>query len=151
MRRAVLFAHIVFSVALLGDVACFLAVSVRAATTDDPALAAASYELLEMFSLVFGIPLSFGALLSGLALTTVTKWGVRRNRWVLAKLLVIVSVIFVGALVLGPSTVAARDGGETAQLLLILGSGYDVLALSLATGLSVYKPRLRSRPKVLAA
>jgi len=150
MRRAILFVHIACSVALLGDVACFLAVSVRAATTDDPALATASYELLEMFSLVFGIPLSFGALLSGLALTTVTKWGVRKHRWVLAKLVVIVSVIFVGALVLGPSTVAARDGDEAARLALILGSGYDVLALSLATGLSVYKPRLRSRRKVLA-
>jgi purine-cytosine permease-like protein len=146
MRRAILFAHILCSVALLGDVAGFFAVAVRAASTDDPAL----YDVLEMFSLFFGIPLSFGALISGVALTRVTKWGVRKHRWVLAKLVVIVSVILMGAFVLGPSTVAARDGDEAAQLALLLGSGYDVLALSLATGLSVYKPRLRSRRKVLA-
>jgi hypothetical protein len=142
MRRALLLAHIVCSVALLGDVAGFLAVAIRAATTDDPELAAASYELLEMFSIVFGIPLSFGALLTGLALTRVTKWGVRRHRWVTVKLGAIVSVILVGSLVLGPSVAAMQEGGD-AELAVIAGSAYDVLALTLATGLSVYKPRLK--------
>jgi uncharacterized membrane protein len=142
MRRALLTAHIVLSVALLGDVAGFLAVAIRAAGTDDPELAAASYQLLEMFSLVFGIPLSFGALLTGVALTRVTKWGVRRHRWVATKLLLIASVILMGSFVLGPSVAAMQEGGD-AELALILGSAYDVLALTLATGLSVYKPRLK--------
>ena len=133
MRRALLTVHILSSVALLGDVAGFFAVAVRAAATGDPAL----YDVLELFSIGFGIPLSFTALLSGVALTRVTKWGVVRHRWVTVKLGVIVSVILVGSLVLGPS-VEARE-----PLPLLLGSGYDVLALSLATGLSVYRPRLR--------
>ena len=42
MRRALLTTHIVLSVALLGDVAGFLAVAIRAAGTDDPELAAAA-------------------------------------------------------------------------------------------------------------
>ena len=42
-RRIVLTAHIVASVGLLGDVAGFLAIATRAATTPDPALEAASY------------------------------------------------------------------------------------------------------------
>lgn len=143
MRRALLTTHILCSVALLGDVAGFLAVAIRAATTDDPALAAASYELLEMFSLVFGIPLSFGALITGVLLTRVTKWGIRRHRWVTVKLGLIVSVILMGSFVLGPTTARMQEGADAA-LPLILGSAYDVLALSLAVGLSVYKPRLRS-------
>jgi hypothetical protein len=143
MRRALLTAHILCSVALLGDVAGFLAVAIRAATTDDPALAATSYELLEMFSLVFGIPLSFGALITGVLLTRVTKWGIRRHRWVTVKLGLIVSVILMGSFVLGPATASMLQGGD-AGLALILGSAYDVLALSLAVGLSVYKPRIRS-------
>jgi uncharacterized membrane protein len=143
MRRALLTTHIICSVALLGDVAGYLAVAIRAATTDDPGLAAASYELLNMFSVVFGIPLSFGALLTGLALTRVTKWGVRRHRWVTTKLLLIVSVILVGALVIGPANARMREGGGGAELVLVLASAFDVLALSLATGLSVYKPRLK--------
>ena len=131
MRRALLTTHIVCSVGLLGDVAGFLAVAVRAATTDDPRLAAASYELLEMFSLVFGIPLSFGALLSGLALTLVTKWGVRRHRWVTLKLGLILSVILVGSFVLGPSVATMQQGGD-AELAIILGASWDLVALTLA-------------------
>jgi uncharacterized membrane protein len=144
MRRALLTTHIVCSVALLGDSAGYLAVAIRAATTDNAGLAAAAYELLDMFSLVFGIPLSFAALLSGLALTRVTKWGVRRHRWVTTKLLLILSVILVGAFVIGPSEAAMDDGEGGRDTVLIVAAAYDVLALGLATGLSVYKPRRRA-------
>jgi Predicted integral membrane protein (DUF2269) len=141
LRRAVLTVHIVASVGLLGDVAAVLAVNVRAATTDDPALAAASYELLQMFTVLFGIPLSMLSLATGLALGAGTKWGVLRHRWVAGKLLLILSVIVAGALVLGPQTEAMRSGGGS-QAALIAASAWDVLALMLATGLSVFKPRL---------
>lgn len=143
-RRAVLTAHIIASVGLLGDCAALLAMNVRAAATTDPQLAASSYELMSMFSMLFGIPLSFASLGTGLALGLGTKWGVLRHRWVTAKLLLILSVILVGALVIGPSEAAMIDGGGGRETVLILASGYDVLALCLATGLSVYKPRRRS-------
>jgi len=141
VRRAVLTAHIVVSVGLLGDCAGILAINVRAAVTDDPALAAASYELLEMFTIVFGIPLSLASLASGLALGFGTKWGVLRHRWVVVKLLLILSVILVGAFVIGPGVAAMREGRGGAETMLILACAYDVVALTLATGLSVYKPR----------
>lgn len=140
LRRTVLTVHIVVSVGLLGDVAAVLAVNVRAATTGDPALAAASYELLQMFTVLFGIPLSMLSLATGLALGAGTKWGVLRYRWVASKLLLIVSVIVAGALVLGPQTAAMRSGGGS-EAALIAASAWDVLALTLATGLSVFKPR----------
>ena len=79
-RRALLTLHIIAGVGLLGDTAAVLAVNVRAATTDDPALAAASYELLGMFSLLFGIPLSLLSLGSGVLLGWSSKWGVMRPR-----------------------------------------------------------------------
>ena len=148
VRRTLLTAHIIASVGLLGDTAAVLAINIRAATTGDPDLAAASYELLDMFSFVFGIPLSFAALGTGIALGLGTKWGILRHRWVTAKLLLLVSVILVGALVLGPQTAAMLDGRDGSDTVLILGSAYDVLALSLATGLSVFKPgRRRDRTK----
>jgi hypothetical protein len=145
VRRAVLTVHIVASVGLLGDVAAVLAVNVRAATTADPALAASSYELLAMFSVLFGIPLSMLSLLTGLLLATTSRWGVLRYRWVAGKLMLIVSVIVVGSFVLGPATDAMRDGRDGAELRLILGSAWDVAALLLATGLSVFKPGGRLR------
>jgi Predicted integral membrane protein (DUF2269) len=146
LRRSLLTVHIAVSVGLLGDCAGILAINIRAATTADPALAVSSYELLEMFSILFGIPLSMASLATGLALGAGTKWGVLRYRWVVAKLLLILSVIVVGALVLGPNVAAMRAGDGGSEAALILGSAWDVLALSLATGLSVFKPgrRLRS-------
>jgi uncharacterized membrane protein len=136
-RRALLTTHIVASVGLLGDVAVLLATAVRAATTDDPQLAASAYELMSMFSMVFGIPLSFASLITGVLLGLATKWGVLRYGWVMTKLLLIVTVILAGALVVGPS----EDGGHDA--LLIAGATYQACALLLATGLSVFKPRRR--------
>jgi uncharacterized membrane protein SirB2 len=140
LRRTVLTIHIVASVGLLGDVAAVLAVNIRAATTSDPALASSSYELLQMFSAVFGIPLSFTALVTGVTLGLSSKWGVFRYPWVTAKLALILSVILVGAFVIGRATTETRDGGGDAETLLIAAATWDVLALTLATTLSVFKP-----------
>jgi uncharacterized membrane protein len=139
-RRIVLTAHIVASVGLLGDVAGFLAIAVRAATTPDPALEAASSELLAMFGMVFGIPLSLASIATGVTLGLGTKWGVLRYPWVTTKLVLNVSVLVVGALVLGPSIDEMRTGDGDAGGLLIAGAAYDVVALTLATTLSVFKP-----------
>ena len=143
-RRAILCLHIVASVGLLGEVSGFLLVAIQAAGTEDPAFAATSYDLLATFSLIFGIPLSLMALISGVILGRRSKWGIFRYPWVTIKLGLIASVIVVGALLLGPTVDQLRngDGNET---LVIAGAAWDVFALTLATGLSVYKPG-RRRP-----
>jgi hypothetical protein len=143
LRRAVLTAHIVASVGLLGTTAALVALNARAATTSDPQLAASAYELLTMFSVVFGIPLSFASLGTGVVLGLGSKWGVVRYGWVAAKLGLILSVIAVGAFVLGPATAAMAAGDGGYEAVLIAAGAYDVLALSVATGLSVFKPRRR--------
>ena len=137
--------HIVAGVGLLGDVAVILAINVRAAATDDPQLAAAAYELLTMFPVLFGIPLSLTSLATGLVLGLGSKWGVFRYRWVTAKLLLNLSVILVGAFLIGPTTAALADGRDASSGVLIAASAYDVVALLLATGLSVFKPGRRRR------
>jgi hypothetical protein len=144
-RRAVLTCHIVAGVGLLGSVATVLAINVRAATAADADLAASSYELLAMLTLAFGIPLSFATLISGVLLGRATRWGVLRYAWVIAKLALLIGVILVGALVLGPGTDAMRRGDGGAEPRLIAGAAYDVTALAVATGLSVFKPRRRRR------
>jgi uncharacterized membrane protein len=78
VRQAVLTAHIMMSVGLLGDSAGFLAAAIRAARTDNPSAVLELIRVLNMFAFVFGIPLSFGVLLSGLALGLGTRWGVFR-------------------------------------------------------------------------
>lgn len=140
VRRAVLTAHIVFAVGLLGEVSAFLAVAVRAAGSEDPAFASAAYDLLALFQLLLGIPLSFAALGTGLTLGLGGKWGVLRYPWVTIKLALIVSVMLVGALVLGPSVDAMRGGDAGVEGRILAGAAWDVAALAVATALSVYKP-----------
>jgi Predicted integral membrane protein (DUF2269) len=138
-RHAILTAHILIAVGLLGDSAGYLAVAIRTSTIDDPTLVHDAAKTLNMFSFVFGIPLSFGALLTGLALGLGTRWGVLRYPWVVTKLALILSVILVGALVLSPASNQLVDGTDTTSRL-IGGALYDVVALTIATALSVFKP-----------
>ena len=134
------------SVGLLGDSAGFLAVAVRAAGSPDPAAQLELIKTLRMFAMLFGIPLSFGALLTGVALGLGTKWGVFRYPWVTAKLMLIVSVMGVGGFAIGPAMSIMLAGAGDATGTLIAAAAYDVVALSVATGLSVFKPGGLFRP-----
>ena len=141
-RRALLTVHIVVAVGLLGDSAGFLAIAIRGAATDNPQLASSSYELLRMFSYVFGIPLSFATLATGIGLGLTSSWGVLRYPWTIGKLLLVVSVIVVGALVIDGALNELRDGGD-GETALIAAATWDVIALTTATALAVYKPGRR--------
>jgi hypothetical protein len=136
----VLTVHIIMSVGLLGDAAGFLASAIRAAATDDRLVAVHAIDVLAMLSVVFGIPLSIGALLTGLTLGIGTKWGIFRYPWVTTKLLLIVSVMMVGGLIIGPAQKAMLDGVADTSGRLIAAASYDVIALAVATALSVFKP-----------
>jgi hypothetical protein len=81
----------------------------------------------------------------GLTLGLGTKWGVLRYPWVTVKQALLVSVILVGALVLGPAVEAARDGDTGVGARILAGAIWDIAALLVATSLSVYKPG-RRRP-----
>jgi hypothetical protein len=127
-----------------------LAIAVRAEglTAEE---AHASYEVLGMLSVTFGIPLSVVALLTGIVNGFGSRWGVFRYPWVIAKLVLLVSVMAVGGFVLAPAQEAALDGtGGSGGL--IAGATWDVLALLVAVGLSVFKPgrTLRRRSPPLA-
>lgn len=138
--------HIVAAVGLLGDSAGFLAVAVRGTTTGDGALEAASYELLRMFSYVFGIPLSLVALGTGIVLGLGSPWGVFRSPWVTAKLVLLLSVLAVGALGIDPALESLRGGQAGSEGALVSAAAWQVLALTVATTLAVFKPGGRSWP-----
>jgi hypothetical protein len=140
-RNLVLTVHIAVSVGLLGDSAGFLAVAIRHVTSDDPLFQDHTRDLLGMFALTFGIPLSFLSLLTGLALGIGTRWGVFQYPWVIAKLALILSVIVVGAVVLRP----LLFGDSVNNTALIAGASWDVFALATATTLAVFKPGRRLR------
>jgi hypothetical protein len=78
--------------------------------------------------------------LTGVLLGLGTRWGVFRYPWVTTKLLLNLSVIAVGALVLSRGMNAMLSGRGGAEGQLIAGAAYDVIALTVATTLGVFKP-----------
>ena len=115
--------------------------AIRTSTLDDPALIQDWARTLNMFSLVFGIPLSFAAgSATGIALGIGTRWGVFRYPWVVTKLLLVVTVMLVGGFVLGPASNQMLDGRGDATDRLIARAAYDVVALTVATAAGVFKP-----------
>jgi hypothetical protein len=144
-RKPLLVLHIAASVGLMGAVCSGVLIAVAAATARVEGDSA--YELMSLQSAVFGIPLSFASLFSGIALGRATRWGTLRYRWTTGKLALQLLVILNGALVLGP-TVSARLDGEGSPWFLVLAESASVAMLLLAVVLSVFKPggRLRRTP-----
>lgn len=110
LLKTILTLHIIVSVGLLGNSAGYLAVAIYEANASDSLTAKAYYEILQKLAFIFGIPLSFAALLTGLWLTFITKWKLLRHPWVTIKLLLIISVIVVGAVVLKSGMDAMLNG-----------------------------------------
>ena len=144
VRRAVLSVHIISSVGMLGASAALLLLAVTAAATADAELSHSTYRLMAMFGFVFGIPLSFTALISGVTLGLGSKWGVLRYPWVTIKLVLLVSTIFSGAFI-GRGSEQMVDGASGSETQLVVAATYNVVALLTATVLSVYKPGRRRR------
>ena len=136
-RHALLTAHVIMSVGLLGDSAG-LPSGTRSARPRPTTLQVVIelVRVLNMFSLVFGIPLSVGTLLSGLASVShpvgSVSLSVGRRQDALT-----VSVMLVGGLVIGPAQASRHAGGtgDATQQSLIAAASHDVLALAVATGL----------------
>jgi hypothetical protein len=137
-RKWILVAHIAASVGLLGDTAAILVLGAVAGATGDAHLANAAYTFMRLLIPMFGIPLTFVALASGLVLALGTGTGGLGPFWVRAKLLFALGVVAVGAFLLAP--VAFRSGPPHGAASAIVGASLDVAALLSAVSLAVFKP-----------
>jgi uncharacterized membrane protein len=145
VRRAVLSLHVISSVGLLGASSALLFLAVTASTTGDGELSRSAYRLISQCGFVFGIPLSFSALISGLVLGLYSKWGVLRYPWVTIKLVLLVTTILSGALFIGRLSEQLADGAGGSETQLLVSAAYNVVALMTSTVLSIYKPGRRRR------
>lgn len=146
LRKIVLATHIVSSVGLIGAVAVLILMTTIAATTDDAEYAASIYDLASVETAMFGIPLSFVSLFSGLALGLGTKWGVLRYKWTAIKLALNLTVPLCGAFVTGPGIAEMRDDLTAgAEWQVVAGAAWNASAFLIAATLGVFKPGGRLR------
>ncbi|HWB99902.1 MAG TPA: hypothetical protein VG672_24510 [Bryobacteraceae bacterium] len=151
LRKAGLAAHIVCSVAWIGAVAAFLALSISGLTSQNVDLVRGDYLAMNLVGEFILLPLSALALVTGLVQALGTEWGLLRYYWVVVKLVLTLGATFLLALhqfaavaaaaarvARSSSTALPQLGGLGPQLVGDAAFGLAVL-LVIAT-VSVFKP-----------
>lgn len=94
VRKNLLTLHVITSVTWLGLDLAFLVLGITGLVTSDPATRHGAYLTLGVLSDTLLIPVSLGALITGLLLGIGTRWGLLRHYWVATKL--VLTLIAVG-------------------------------------------------------
>jgi hypothetical protein len=150
IRKFVRTVHVIVAVGWLGAVAGFLALAIAGLTSHDRQLVFAAYLSMDIIARYVIVPLSLvPLLLTGPLLSLGTPWGLFRHYWIVVKIVInILSTLILlihmkpiqyMARVAADGTLSSADHGTQIQLVVAAGAG--LLALLVATGLAVYKPR----------
>jgi hypothetical protein len=150
LRKFVLTAHVTFAVSWLGAVAAFLVLAIAGLASQDEDLVRSAYLTMDLIARFVILPLSFAPLITGPILSVFTPWGLFRHYWILVKALITVLSTLILLVHLQPISVLAAAAAEGSlprgellgmQVQMVIASSAGLLALLLATGLGVYKPR----------
>jgi len=149
LRKLALTTHVTSSVGWLGSVVAFLALAVAGVSGVDAETVRAAYLAMHLITWFVIVPFSLAALLTGLVQSLGTAWGLFRHHWIVAKLgLTVVATIILLAHTqpIGQVAAAAEEALLSSsdlrqiRIQLIADAGAAVMALLVATTLSVYKP-----------
>ena len=147
LRKFAFTVHITSSVGWIGAVVAYLALGVSATTSRDAQTVRAAWIAMELTGWFAIVPLSFGALLTGLVLSLGTPWGLFRHYWVLITLVLTVFATLILLLHM-PTVSTMADAAREADGTDLGGLGGDLfhaggglLVLLVITVLNVYKPR----------
>ena len=110
----------------------------------------ASYLAMDLTYRSVVIPLGLASLVTGLVSSFGTEWGLLRHYWVLVKLLLTIPASILILMHVHLASVAAAEvlsSGDLSRLRFQLGvyASAALLVLLVATALSTYKPRGRTR------
>lgn len=151
VRKAGLTLHVASSVGWLGAV--LVCLGVAAITSDDTALVSAAYLSMDWAAWTVLVPLAVATLVTGLAQSFISSWGLWRHYWVIVKLaLTALTAVATAVLLLYTQTlstfagVAGRDvlGAGDLSLLrspsVVIHATGALVILVVAMVLAIYKP-----------
>ena len=90
LQKLGLLAHVAFSVGWFGAVIPYIALAVAALTSRNEQFVRAACLSMEFIGWFVIVPLSLGALMSGLVQSLGTRWGLFRHWWIVGKLILTV-------------------------------------------------------------
>lgn len=147
LRQCTFTTHITCSLGWVGAVIAFLALAVIGVTSDDEVTVRGAYLVMAPAAWFVLVPLAHASLLTGIALSLGTAWGLFRHYWVLLKLLITVFATAVLLIYMGTfrqmAGVAADpvvDLADVRNASPIVHSALALILLLVATVLGVYKP-----------
>jgi hypothetical protein len=143
VRQLLVFVHVVVSTGWMGAGAANVVLTTTAALTGDPQVWRVCYLLVQTVDTWLVIPGAFAALVSGIALSLVTPWGLARDWWVLVKLVLTVAVILFSTFFVGvwvEESIVAGLAPRPFAIELAVGPLANLAAFLLMTWASVAKP-----------
>ena len=147
LRRFTFTTHITSSIGWVGAALAFLAIAGIGFTSDDPVKVRGAYLLMAPAAWFVLVPLAHASLLSGIALSLGTSWGLFRHYWVVLKLGITVFATVILLIYMGTFRQMAGVAADPVMDLPAVRNAspivHAVLALALsltATVLGVYKP-----------
>ena len=150
LRKFVRTAHVIFTVGWLGTVIAFLALAIVGLNNQDTQIVRAAYVAMDLIARYVIVPLSIlPLLLTGPLLSLGTPWGIFRHYWIVVKVVINILSTLILLVHMQPIRYLARvaaggtlsNADRSVQIQLVVAAGAGLLALLVATGLAVYKPR----------
>jgi hypothetical protein len=147
LRRFTFTTHITSSIGWVGAALAFLALAVIGFTSDDPLKVRGAYLLMAPAAWFVLVPLAHASLLSGIALSLGTAWGLFRYYWVVLKLGITVFATVILLIYMGTFREMAGVAADPVMDLAVVRNAspivHAILALILllaVTWLGIYKP-----------
>jgi|SRR5687768_2731784 hypothetical protein len=147
-RRLALTVHIAASMGWLGAAAAFLAMAAIGLASNDPDIVRAVYLVMEPTAWAALVPLAIASLVTGVVSSLLSVWGLFRHWWVVFKLLINVFATVILLMYMATFRAIAEVAADPAVDLALVRNPSPLLhgliaivALLVATVLSVYKPR----------
>ena len=150
IRKLALTAHLTTSVGWIGSVATFLVLAFAGLKSENAQVVRAAYLSMELTTWGIIVPLAIASLLTGLVQSVGTEWGLFKHYWIIAKLVIALLATVILLVHTGPIGRVAEVAAQTTlgstdlsqlRVQLIADAVGAIIALLVATFLSVYKPR----------
>jgi hypothetical protein len=147
VRRFAFTTHVTSSVGWVGAVIVFLALAVIGLTSDNETTVRGAYLVMAPAAWFVLVPLAHASLLSGIALSLGTTWGLFRHYWVVVKLLItafatVILLIYMGTFrqMAGVAADPVVELGLVRNPSPLVHSILALILLGIATVLGIYKP-----------
>lgn len=149
LRKLTLAVHLTVSVGWIGAVSAYAAFDVSVLGGEDPQTLRTAYLAMDRIVRYVIVPLAFASLITGIAVSVGTKWGLFRHYWVVISLLLttLAAVVLLREVgIIGLYADIAADPRTSAEDLKALPSTSlhsigGIVILFVVLVLNVYKPR----------